>query len=201
MAQPPHLVIDDFLDPAVADHLLAQAIAAEDGFEPVGMKVGGSFVQVAEYRSSQHVPGAIDAALAPVGDAVGRSVPDLCAAVGMKPFEVSRLELGLTAHGDGDFYKAHIDARTDKPSERVTDLRLLSCVYYLHRRPAGFSGGLLALHGFNGAAPVMIEPVHNRLAVFPAFVPHEVLPVRCPSDDFADRRFSVNCWLRWKREN
>lgn len=200
MARPPHHVIDDFLDPATADALLAAAIAAQAGFEPVGMKVGEAFVQVAAYRSSQHVPGAIDGTLAPVREAVGRMVPELCAAVGMKPFAMSRLELGLTAHGDGDYYKAHIDSRTDKPTERVQDLRLLSCVYYLHRRPAAFSGGSLVLHGIRGDAPVVIEPFHNRLAVFPAFVPHEVLPVSCPSDDFGDRRFSVNCWLRWKRE-
>jgi len=42
----------------------------------------------------------------------------------------------------------------------------------------------------------VIEPAQNRLVVFPSFVRHEVRKISCPSHDFADSRFSINCWLR-----
>jgi SM-20-related protein len=46
---------------------------------------------------------------------------------------------------------------------------------------------------------VAVEPEHNRLVAFPAFVPHEVVPISCPGNAFADRRFSINCWLHRAR--
>jgi Rps23 Pro-64 3,4-dihydroxylase Tpa1-like proline 4-hydroxylase len=40
-----------------------------------------------------------------------------------------------------------------------------------------------------------VEPLHNSLVVFPAWLPHEVLKVSCPSGRFADSRFAINCWF------
>jgi len=80
--------------------------------------------------------------------------------------------------------------------------RVLSCVYYFHREPKAFEGGALRIHAFGSeedAEFVDIEPRQNSLLVFPAWAPHEVRTVSCPSDAFADARFSVNCWLHRAR--
>ena len=80
-----------------------------------------------------------------------------------------------------------------------TQDRLLSAVYYFHREPKGFSGGQLRLHRFgsNGEPGdyVDIEPERNSLVVFPSWTTHEVRTVHCPTGQFADYRFAVNCWL------
>jgi Rps23 Pro-64 3,4-dihydroxylase Tpa1-like proline 4-hydroxylase len=97
------------------------------------------------------------------------------------------------AHSDGALLRRHIDMQR---APGVSSVRVLSGVYYLHREPKVFTGGLLRIYSL--LAPgrfVDIEPVHNTLVTFPAWVPHEVLPVSCPSGDFMDSRFAVNCWL------
>ena len=81
--------------------------------------------------------------------------------------------------------------------------RIISAVYYFHCMPKGFSGGDLRLYRL-GADPlgegkepgnhVDIEPVRNSMVAFPSWIMHEVRPVSCPSGDFRDYRFAVNCW-------
>jgi Rps23 Pro-64 3,4-dihydroxylase Tpa1-like proline 4-hydroxylase len=72
---------------------------------------------------------------------------------------------------------------------------VLSGVYYFHRLPKPFSGGALRLHAIGDESRFAdIEPACDTLVVFPAWAPHEVLPVRCPSGAFMDSRFSINCW-------
>jgi Rps23 Pro-64 3,4-dihydroxylase Tpa1-like proline 4-hydroxylase len=78
---------------------------------------------------------------------------------------------------------------------------VLSGVYYFHRRPKAFAGGELRLHAIGDPDRfVDIEPVHNALLVFPAWAPHEVRPISCPSGAFVDARFAVNCWFYARRE-
>jgi Rps23 Pro-64 3,4-dihydroxylase Tpa1-like proline 4-hydroxylase len=103
------------------------------------------------------------------------------------------VELELVAHGDGAFYRRHIDTQT--ATER-SHIRVLSGVYYFHRQPKRFTGGALRLYAIGDPQRFTdIEPTHNTLVVFPAWAPHEVQPVRCPSGQFMDSRFAINCWL------
>lgn len=188
-----HLVLDNFLQQEVADGMLAAMIAAEARFTPSTIGSAGTGRLDADYRSSLRLPPDASIHSAPLTDAIHAQLGALRDALGVSPFVVCRTETSLVAHRDGDFYKRHVDTRigvSDDPSVRV-----VSCVYYLHRTPRDFSGGELAIHPLVGqAAPVLIEPLHNRLAVFPSFVPHEVLPIRSRGG-FAMSRFSVNCWL------
>jgi Rps23 Pro-64 3,4-dihydroxylase Tpa1-like proline 4-hydroxylase len=119
---------------------------------------------------------------------------DFARAFGMPPFAVSRFEFELAAHNEGAFFMRHIDTMWDAATRSG---RILSGVYYFHESPKGFAGGELRLHtGLAGAAPFTdVAPVHNSLVVFPSWLAHEVLPVRCPSGRFMDSRFAVNCWL------
>lgn len=188
-----HLAIDGFLPQEVADTMLAEMLAAEVQFTPSTIGSSGTGRLDASYRSSQRLPLHSGVNSTPLIDAIHAQLDALCGALGVSPFVMCRSETSLVSHRDGDFYKRHVDTRigvSDDPSVRV-----VSCVYYLHRIPRGFSGGELAIYPLVGhAPPVLIEPVHNRLAVFPSFVPHEVLPIRS-TGGFAESRFSVNCWV------
>lgn len=192
----PHLVIDRFLGPAAADHLLAQMIASAPRFTPSEVRQSSGGNVDAGYRSSLRLPGRIGVDLDPFKTAIHARFAELCAATGLPPFEIYHTECSVVAHGDGDFYRTHIDTRTGDPATRGRHIRLLSCVYYLNFEPPAFSGGELVLHKLGSADPAAtIAPQHDRLAVFPSFIPHEVLPIACPSRRFEDSRFSINCWL------
>lgn len=190
---PPVRVLTDFLAPAEAARLLDYAGANEGEFKPTLVGVGDKGRVEPSFRVSRAAR-----ALGETGPLLDRRLrdiaPELIAALRLSPFEVSQVELQLVAHGDGAFYRRHIDTQT---MVDVTHLRVLSGVYYVHRAPKGFSGGALRLFAIGDERRFLdIEPAHNTLVVFPAWAPHEVRPVSCPSSDFMDSRFAVNCWLR-----
>jgi Rps23 Pro-64 3,4-dihydroxylase Tpa1-like proline 4-hydroxylase len=131
-------------------------------------------------------------------------LPVILEDVGVVAFEPSDIELEIVAHGDGDLFTLHTDTyKGDARPERGD--RMVACVYYFHREPKAFGGGELWLHRF-GATPgtpqdfVTIKPEQNSLVVFPAWAPHEVRPVSCPSQAFADSRFSLNGWIYRPRD-
>lgn len=115
------------------------------------------------------------------------------------PFSVRELEMQLTAHGDGCYYKVHNDSGSP-----ATQTRELTYVYYVHREPLRFSGGELRLYHtdpHNGRVVdreqyTEIAPHNNRIVFFDSRCQHEVMPVRCPSHQFEDGRLTFNGWLR-----
>jgi Rps23 Pro-64 3,4-dihydroxylase Tpa1-like proline 4-hydroxylase len=120
--------------------------------------------------------------------------PMLEAEFGMSHTPPGDVEIELVAHGDGSFYRPHIDTFTGD-SASGGDNRRLSLVYYLHRRPPAFSGGRLRLLSLRGGEPLAIEPAHDTLLAFPSFLPHEVEPVSIQRQGFENCRFAVNIWL------
>ncbi|GAA2491314.1 2OG-Fe(II) oxygenase [Streptomyces thermolineatus] len=110
---------------------------------------------------------------------------------------------GLNVHNDGDFYRPHQD--TD--GVEFQPGRVLTFVYYLHRRPRPFRGGSLRV--FDISLPVHRgeaarwedrgwrdwEPEHNSIVFFRPTAWHEVRPVSCPSRRHEDSRFAVNGWF------
>lgn len=195
----PHLVIDDAFPADEANALLHWAMGREVAFRPSRIMrssgIDGRHVSP-NVRSSRVLP---LRGLAPWRPALTERftalLPMICRDLGTKPFERPELdlELELAAHGDGDFYSCHRDnGVNDKTRSRV-----LSVVYYFNTEPAGFSGGALRLHAMRHdvANAVEILPRHNRLVAFPSWAPHEVMPISCPSGDFAASRFAINCWV------
>jgi Rps23 Pro-64 3,4-dihydroxylase Tpa1-like proline 4-hydroxylase len=195
---PPYLLLRDFLDEASVTGLFDYALAREAAFTPTG--VGRSQVDASkpDRRFSLRVRD-----LGPFGPILGTRVlgfvPDLTARLGGTPVKAPDLELELVARPDGAFYKRHID--TELTSTR-SHIRVLSAVYYFYRQPKAFSGGTLSLYAIPRIPNPKfhdIAPEHNSVVVFPAWAPHEVLPVSCPSRRSADSRFAVNCWVRAER--
>jgi hypothetical protein len=197
---PPHLILQHFLPADDAAQFLAYAIAHRDIFKPT--KTG-----VAEKGAvREHIRNSVGTRkLGPFTEilsaALHKRLPELFAGAGIAPFLPDGLDLQCVAHGDGGFYKRHIGTQT---VESVEQLRVLTGVYYLHRAPKAYTGGGLRLYAIGNPSGHLftdIEAAHNTLVVFPAFAPHEVLPVHCPSNDDVDARYSVNCWFYRKRAN
>ena len=108
-----------------------------------------------------------------------------------------RIEMHVTVHLGGGFYKRHRDNVDEENRSRT-----LSYVYYFHRQPRRFAGGDLLLydtdpetHRATVDAFTRIEPRHNSLVVFPSDAYYEITPVECETRDFLDGRFTVNGWV------
>jgi predicted 2-oxoglutarate/Fe(II)-dependent dioxygenase YbiX len=191
---PPHLVLPDFLDKKTVADLLAFTLVSEPAFEATMV---GRFDERVIKSSAR-----VSVATRNLGEfrPILRSkllalVPVFVAKFGMPQLEQPRLELQLVAHNDGAFFRRHIDTFT---APNLHSQRVLSAIYYFHAEPKGFAGGALRLCALGGSEDedfTDVEPVHNRLLVFPSWAPHEVKPVTCPSKRFIDSRFAVNCWI------
>lgn len=176
--------------------LLDWAIGHESRFVPTVIDYQGQKRQDATFRVSRGTRG--------FGPLEGRlrqhilaAAPAWIAEFGVVPSKVERVELEFVAHNDGAFFKRHIDTETGS-NWAEGGMRVLSGVYYVHRRPKAFSSGRLRLFSFDDRdnSFIDVEPEHNTLVLFPSWAAHEVLPVSCPSREFADSRFAINVWLR-----
>lgn len=103
--------------------------------------------------------------------------------------ESPTIELQMTAHNDGEYFKRHTDNGGPE-----TCHRLVTFVYYYTLRDAqGFHGGELILEADDGC--FRIDPRHNCIIMFPAGWWHEVQPVSVPSGQWEDARFTLNGWF------
>jgi Rps23 Pro-64 3,4-dihydroxylase Tpa1-like proline 4-hydroxylase len=182
----------DFLPlDAVAD-LFAFALEKQAAFTPSVVGLDGAVDRTRRISSVLHD-------LGPLKDIVrGRLaavLPEVLAELRISPFTPSRIEVELAAHNDGAFFATHIDTQLEAG---MADMRQLSGVYYFHSLPQRFAGGQLRFHEIGGTEErlVDVEPAHNTIVFFPSWMPHEVLPVSCPSRNFADSRFAINFWYR-----
>jgi SM-20-related protein len=190
----PHLVMPGAFEPSFCARLLAHAIGEEERSRPGAVRGGpsGDAVVNHEVRKVQtiRVPPDIDAGLARMAEGW---LPDVRRALGMPPATHGDMEVSMVAYGDGGHYARHIDtgfgAAAGGPPREVT------FVGYFFREPRQFTGGALRLYDFRGREHVDIDPVCGLVTAFPSWLPHEVLPVACPTGDFADNRFAVNIWV------
>ena len=125
-------------------------------------------------------------------------LPQVVEKLGMEEFKIDGLEAQITASNDGDFFHLH----DDNGSEGVS-ARHLTFVYFFHREPRQFEGGELLIHDAHLKEGVYVSdgtfetivPQQNRIVFFPCELQHEITPVQCPSQHFADSRFTLNGWL------
>jgi SM-20-related protein len=199
-ARCPHLVFRNVLGADIVAQLLQHVARCEADFKPAIIRSRRS----GERRVD---PGQRDCLflsdLGPfkpmINSFIRGSIPKMLAELQLGEVAVEPREFEICAYGDGGHFGAHVD--TNELTDRV---RVMSCVYYFAASPQRFSGGELRLHGFparsaEGAtvAPVSVDiaPETDTLVAFPSWMRHEVLPVRVPSGAWADRRFSINCWV------
>ena len=194
------VVLDEFLAPQEVEELMGFTLAHEANFsnsEVVSPKEASGVVNY-EYRRSRVL---MD--LAHQQDIILERIKAVLAQVlhklGMEEFSIAGVEAQITASNDGDFFHFH----SDNSSQPVAS-RHLTFVYFFHREPRQFEGGELRIHDarLDGGVYVSqgsyqtIVPQQNQIVFFPCELLHEITPVKCPSQAFADSRFTLNGWLR-----
>ena len=186
MPAAPHLVVPNFLP--VEDHanLLQWTLGNEPAFAPAKVHTG-----VDDNLRRALILQDIGPFKLPFAKLASSHYRNWLTQMNLPPFDVSGVELELAAHNDGAHFTRHTDTQTAMGQGTH---RALSAVYYFFREPKSFTGGHLRLFS-NDESYTDIQPAQNTLAVFPSFVPHQVMQVQCPSRHFADSRFAINCWL------
>jgi Rps23 Pro-64 3,4-dihydroxylase Tpa1-like proline 4-hydroxylase len=190
---PQHLLIENAFGGEMVARLLAHALKRQATFS--GTTVGKREMENAQIRRSR-VTRDLGELRAPLDAAFRARLSQAVSALRLAPFTLESLSLELAAHGDGDFYRRHIDTFTGHETGAAD--RILTGVYYFHALPRVFTGGELRLFSLrpieHGGAYLDIAPPCDSLLLFPAWVPHEVRPVSCPGGGFAQSRFAINCW-------
>jgi Rps23 Pro-64 3,4-dihydroxylase Tpa1-like proline 4-hydroxylase len=126
-------------------------------------------------------------------------LPQVLEKLGMEEFSIARVEAQVTASNDGDFFHFHSDNGSNPVASRH-----LTFVYFFHREPRQFEGGELRIHDarleegsyVSEGSYQTIVPQQNQIVFFPCELMHEITPVNCASQLFADSRFTLNGWLR-----
>jgi SM-20-related protein len=193
----PHLVARSLLGPPTVERLLEYVAQIRDEFRPAAVYRAGHAAGVADPTSRnclrRPTVGPFEETLKPIIDA---ALPRALRTLGLlEPSAVAR-EFEFCAYGDGGLFAEHHDILPDRRP------RIVSCVYYFFREPAVFRGGELRLFPWPGAtratgaeaAWVDLAPACDSLVIFPSALRHDLRPVRCPSEDWRDQRFTINCW-------
>lgn len=205
---PPHIQIRDFLPPEELAALLDWTLANREQFRPATIidrtegqksKKDRSIRMALTTRDFEPLRPMLEKRLL-------EALPEIEQATGTRGG--TSLELELAAHPDGAFYRPHVDITVGEDRSPVGakkgEDRLLSAVFYYYREPKGFSGGELRLFRFNirphtaeiaADDYVDVRPIRNSLLAFPSWATHEVRPIACPSNQFEDYRFALNCWF------
>ena len=189
--------MDGFLGPKVNSRLLAYALSSESKFKKSTIGSTGEHNPKVRVSSLLHDLRCFQAEFE---QQVLALVPGIIKQLGLTPFLATGVETEIAAHGEGAFYNRHIDLFTGENRNQEAD-RLISLVYYFYKEPRSFSGGQLRLYPMPGIAHrpdeqvIDVVPEQDKAIAFSSWMPHEVLPVTCPSGKFSDSRFAINCWV------
>jgi SM-20-related protein len=193
----PHFVVERFLGDAVVQQLLTHVDRRRAEFMPATVYRQQGQADIADVESRNCLR------LAQIGPfesgirtEIQRVLPTALMKLGLLDRQVIAREFEFCAYGHGGHFRAHHDIL---PHGRP---RIVSCVYYFFREPAGFTGGELRLYGWpspkaSGAQdlPWIDIPARcDKLVIFPSGLKHEVRPVVLPSGDWGHHRFTINCW-------
>ena len=194
------VILDEFLAPQEVEELMRFALGHESDFsnsEVVSPSEVNGVVNF-EYRRSRVL---MDLARHQdiMLEHIKAVLPQVLHKLGMEEFSIAGVEAQITASNDGDFFHFH----SDNSSQPVSS-RHLTFVYFFHREPRQFEGGELRIHdarledgGYVSQGSYQaIVPRQNQIVFFPCELLHEITPVKCPSQLFADSRFTLNGWLR-----
>jgi len=205
LERPSHLparcvVLDEFLAPQEVEELTRFTLAHEGDFyasEVVSPVADGGVVNY-EHRRSRVLMD-LERHQEVMLERIKAVLPQVLEKLDMKEFSIADVEAQITASSDGDFFHFH----SDNGSDRVA-ARHLTFVYFFQREPNRFEGGELRIHDarLEGDCYVTegsyrtIVPRQNQIVFFPCELMHEITPVKCASQLFADSRFTLNGWLR-----
>jgi len=194
------VVLDEFLAPQEVEELIRFTLAHEADFtasEVISPANEAGAVNYEHRRSRvlMDLEHHQDVML----ERIKSALPQVLSKLGMEEFAITGVEAQITASNDGDFFHFHADNASDRVASRH-----LTFVYFFHHEPCQFEGGELRIHDTRLERGVYvseghyqtIRPKQNQIVFFPCEMMHEITPVRCSSQRFADSRFTLNGWLR-----
>ena len=193
------VVLDEFLAPQELEELTRFTLEHEADFsasEVVSPSADGGIVNYEHRRSRVLMDLAHHQDL--LLERIKAVLPQVLDKLGMEEFSIAGVEVQATASNDGDFFHFH----SDNGSDRVAS-RHLTFVYFFHHEPRQFEGGELRIHDarlqegtyVSEGSYQTIVPQQNQILFFPCELLHEITPVNCRSQFFADSRFTLNGWL------
>ena len=192
----PFVRMTDFLPRERCDDLLARVVAEQERFVPA--RIGRGKVDPDQRLSLVADPGICREVRAWFVPRLRDVVEAGLARLLVHDIGAYRVELDVTAHPNGHFYRVHRDRE-----EELSPHRRISYAWYFYREPRRFSGGDLLLHDtdretgcYKAGAFTRIAPLHNSIVFFPSDCYHQITPVHGVGDDFGDGRFTVNGWVR-----
>jgi Rps23 Pro-64 3,4-dihydroxylase Tpa1-like proline 4-hydroxylase len=194
------VVLDEFLAPQELEQLTRFSLEHEADFqtsEVLSPKAEDGMVNYDHRRSRVLMDLGLHQDL--MLERIKSVLPEVLKKLDMDEFSPAAVEAQITASNDGDFFHFH----SDNASDRVAS-RYLTFVYFFHREPQPFEGGELRIHDahlegdeyMSEGSYQSIVPRQNQIVFFPCQLMHEITEVKCPSQRFADSRFTVNGWLR-----
>ncbi|MGK7920470.1 MAG: 2OG-Fe(II) oxygenase [Trichodesmium sp.] len=192
-----YLLIENFLTPSDSQQLFNYVLQKESDFVPTTTST-----KAENYRRSL-VLHSFPKYRELIVKRIKEVFLDVLNKLDIPTFSIGEIESQLTAHNDQNFYKIHNDNGSPDTATRV-----LTYVYYFYKEPKAFTGGNLIIYDskIQGKYYVKadtfktIEPQNNSIVFFLSRYMHEVLPVSCPSQTFADSRFTINGWIRRNNE-
>jgi SM-20-related protein len=193
------VVLDEFLTPAELNALMQYTLEREPQFkvsEVLSPGVTGGAIDYEQRRSRVLMD--LGGHEKVITDRLLTCLPRVLQKWERDSFAISRIESQITASNHGDYFRCHSDDGMPEVASRQ-----VTFVYFFHREPKAFSGGELRIydsapenHGHRAASSYrVIVPEQNQLVLFASGLSHEITPVRCPSGQFVDSRFTVNGWL------
>jgi hypothetical protein len=194
------VVLDEFLAPPELDALTRFALEREPDFQVSEVVSPASDHGMVNYEHRRsRVLMELQEHEQIVLKRIKAALPQVLETLGIEEFSISGVEAQITASNDGDFFRFH----SDNGSDRVAS-RHLTFVYFFHREPRAFEGGELRIHDArledgmyeSQGTYQAIVPQQNQIVFFPCELLHEITPVKCASQRFADSRFTLNGWLR-----
>ncbi len=195
----PIMIFDDFLDQQVLDDLLEYALQNQGHFcnantNSVDPTYDSDKRKTLVFRQFTKDRNRFEAF-------AKENYETLCDGLGLPAFEISKIELKITNHVDGSFFKTHCD--NNGAFEQAG--RAITWLFYFGKHPSRFVGGELYIfdsdiqnqlylsHSFTKIAS---KP--NRIVAFPSHFWHAVAPLKLPSNLFVDGRFAVSSHISKK---
>jgi len=194
------VVLDEFLAPQELEDLITYSLQHESEFQASEVISPAANAGVIDY---EHRRSRVLMDIGKYEDVIVERIksvlPLVLARLGMEEFPIVSVESQITASNDGDFFREHPDNGHDDVATRH-----LTFVYFFHREPKQFDGGELRIHDsrlqgehyVSTGSYQTIVPQQNQIVFFPCALLHEITPVKCSSQAFADSRFTLNGWLR-----
>lgn len=187
-----HIQYFNFLDKKTNRRLYKYTLSIEDKFDAAGVLEDEEEKEDLDYRKAKVVYDYdFEEFYKIITARILDKFPQVCELLQVKEYPIDEVEVHLTAHNDGDYFKRHADS-----GSRETNNRIITFVYYFNCVPKKFKHGELVLLE---KKKTVISPRNNKIIFFNSSAEHEVKRIICPTKKFAHSRFTLNGWILKKK--